>query len=156
MLAVLGPGDHRQAGVHGPALRDMIGDRVPEFRISEMWIQESAVGPPPLPGGRVGVQGPADDQAAWGDGLDAEQVAVGQRPAGLAGLDGVVQDPGEVGVVAVDGRESGWARAIVANGFCAITVVSPFPSETVELTYGFVVVPVANRSNLRDPDVALR
>ena len=49
VLAVLGPGDHRQAGVHGPAHGDVIGDRVPEFRIAEMWIQESAVGPPPLP-----------------------------------------------------------------------------------------------------------
>ena len=36
VLAVLGPGDHRQAGVHGPALRDMIGDRVPEFGIAVM------------------------------------------------------------------------------------------------------------------------
>ena len=35
-------------------------------------------------------RGPAHDQAAAGDGLDAEQVAVGQRPAGLAGPDGVV------------------------------------------------------------------
>ena len=37
VLAVLGPGDHRQAGVHGPALGDVIGDRVPEFGIAEMW-----------------------------------------------------------------------------------------------------------------------
>ena len=36
VLAVLGPGDHRQAGVHGPALRHVIGDRVPEFGIAVM------------------------------------------------------------------------------------------------------------------------
>ena len=35
VLAVLGPGDHRQAGVHGPALGHVIGDRVPEFGIAE-------------------------------------------------------------------------------------------------------------------------
>ena len=34
VLAVLGPGDHRQAGVHGPALGHVIGDRIPEFRIA--------------------------------------------------------------------------------------------------------------------------
>ena len=90
VLAVLGPGDHRQAGVHGPAHGDVIGDRVPEFRIAEMWIQESAVGPPPLPGGRVGVQGAAHDQPARGDGLDPQQVPVGQRPAGFPRLDLVV------------------------------------------------------------------
>jgi hypothetical protein len=44
----------------------------------------------PLTRARVGVQRPAHDQAAAGDGLDAEQVAVGQRPAGLAGLDAMV------------------------------------------------------------------
>ena len=60
-----------------------------------MLVQESAVGPLPLPRGRVGVQGPADDQAAGGDGLDEEQVAVGQRPAGLPRLDVVVVAGGD-------------------------------------------------------------
>jgi hypothetical protein len=49
-----------------------------------------SVGPAPLPGYRVGIQGPADQQAAPGDRLDAQQVAVGERPAGLARLDVVV------------------------------------------------------------------
>ena len=62
VLAVLGPGDHRQAGVHRPALSDMIGDRVPQFGVTEILVQESAVGPPPLPGLGVGVQGAAHDQ----------------------------------------------------------------------------------------------
>jgi hypothetical protein len=35
VLAVLGPGDHRQAGGHGPALGHVIGDRVPELGIAE-------------------------------------------------------------------------------------------------------------------------
>ena len=87
VLAVLGPGDHRQAGVHRAALGDMIGDRIPEFGIAEMLVQESAVGPPALPGGRVGVQGAAHDQPARGDGLDAQQVPVGQRPAGFSRLE---------------------------------------------------------------------
>jgi hypothetical protein len=88
--AVLGAGDHGQAGVDGAALGGVVGDRVAEFRIFVAGEQEVPVGPAPLPGGRVGVQGPAHDQAVWGDGFDAEQVAVGQRPAGLPRLDGMV------------------------------------------------------------------
>ena len=90
VLAVLGPGDHRQAGVHGAAHGDVIGDRVPEFGVAEILVQESAVGPPAPPGGRVGVQGAAHDQPAGGDGLDPQQIPVGQRPAGLPRLEGVV------------------------------------------------------------------
>ncbi len=70
--------------MHSPALSNMIGDRVPEFGITEMLVQESAVGPSPLAGLQVGVQAPAHGEPAGGDGLDTEQVAVGQRPAGLA------------------------------------------------------------------------
>ena len=88
VLAVLGPGDHRQAGVHRAAHGDMIGDRIPQFGIAEMLVQESAVGPPAAPGGRVGVQGAAHDQARAGDGLDAQQVPVGQRAAGFVRLRG--------------------------------------------------------------------
>ena len=55
-----------------------------------MLVQESAVGPLPLPRGRVGVQGPADDQLCGGDLLDAEQVTVGQRAAWLPGMDRMV------------------------------------------------------------------
>ena len=90
VLAVLGPGDHRQAGGHGPALGHVIGDRIPEFSIAVICVQEGAAGPPSLPGGRVGIQGAAHGQPACGDGLDAEQVPVGQRPAGLARLDRVI------------------------------------------------------------------
>jgi hypothetical protein len=68
----------------------MIGDRVPQFGVAEILVQESAVGPPPSPGLRVGVHGAAHGQPARSDGLDAEQVPVGQRPAGLARLDVVV------------------------------------------------------------------
>ena len=90
VLAVLGPGDQRQAGVHRAAHGDMIGDRVPQFRVAEILVQESAVGPPAAPGGRVGVQRAAHDQARAGDGLDPQQVPVGQRPPGFPGFDGVV------------------------------------------------------------------
>ena len=47
-------------------------------------------GPAALAGARVGVQRAADDQPVCGDGLDAEQVAVGQRAAGLPRLGAVV------------------------------------------------------------------
>ena len=90
MLAVLGAGDHGQAGGHGAALGGVVGDRISQFGIFVVFEHEVSVGPAALPGGRVGVQGPADEQAAPGDGLDAEQVAVGQGPAGLARLGGVV------------------------------------------------------------------
>ena len=87
VLAVLGAGDHGQARGHGAALGDMVGDRVAQLGIVIAGVQELLAGPAPLPGARVGVQRAADDQPARGDGLDAEQVAVGQRPAGLPRLD---------------------------------------------------------------------
>ena len=63
MLAVLGPGDHGQAGGHGAALGGVVGDRIAEFGIVVAIEQEVSVGPAALPGARVGVQGPADEQA---------------------------------------------------------------------------------------------
>jgi hypothetical protein len=77
VLAVLGPGDHRQAGVHGAALGRVVGDRISQFGIFVVFEHKVSVGPAALPGARVGVQGPADEQAVGGDGLDAEQVTVG-------------------------------------------------------------------------------
>jgi hypothetical protein len=59
------------------------GDRIAQFGILMKVEQDVSVGPSALPGPRVGVEGPADDQAVRGDGLDAEQVAVGQGAAGL-------------------------------------------------------------------------
>ena len=50
----------------------------------------------------------------------------------------------------------GSQRNVVEECTFAITVVSPLPNETEELMYGLVVVPVANSSNLRDPEEALR
>ena len=90
----------------------MVGDRISQFGIFVVFEHEVSVGPAALPGGRVGVQGAADEQPVWGDGLDAEQVAVGQRPAGLARLDAVVvagaddQVPG-AGPGAVGDRDRG-------------------------------------------------
>ena len=90
VLAVLTAGDHGQAGVDGAALGDVGGDRVAEFGVREVGVQELSVRPAAPPGLPVGVQGAADEQALGGDGVDAEQVPVGQRPAGLPGLDAVV------------------------------------------------------------------
>ena len=59
MLAVLGPGDHGQAGMHGPALGRVVGDRVAELGIGVIRVLEGLAGPPALPGGRVRVQGGA-------------------------------------------------------------------------------------------------
>ena len=90
VLAVLGAGDHGQAGVDGAALGGVVGDGVAEFGVLVAGVPEGLAGPAALPGPRVGVQGAAHDQPAGGDGVDAEQVAVGQGPAGLARFDGVV------------------------------------------------------------------
>ena len=78
MLEVFGAGNDREAGVHRAALRDMVGDRVAEFAIAVIGVQEVPVRPAALARSRVGVQRAAHEQAAWGDGLDAQQVAVGQ------------------------------------------------------------------------------
>jgi hypothetical protein len=115
--AVLGPSDHRQAGMDGVALGGVVGDRVAEFGIVVAGEQEVSVGPAPLPSDRVGVQGPADDQAVGGDGVDAEQVAVGQCPAGLPRLDGVI----------VLGADDQVARA----GYCAVADADGGPSWTM-------------------------
>jgi hypothetical protein len=90
VLAVLSAGDDGQAGVHGAALGDMVGDRVAQFGFFAVCVQELAVRPAAPPCPRVGVQGAADQQPAFGDGLDAEQVPVGQHPAGFPGLGAVV------------------------------------------------------------------
>src|ERR1035441_8858447 len=107
--AVLGAGDHGQAGVHGAALGGVVGDRVAELGIFVAGEQEGAVGPAPLAGARVGVQRPAHDQAVFGDGFDAEQVAVGQCPAGLPRLDGVV-------VAGADDQVAGAGPGAVGDG----------------------------------------
>jgi hypothetical protein len=90
VLAVLGAGDHGQAGVHGAALRGVVGHGVAEFGSFVTGVQEVAVGPAALPGDWVGVQRAADEQPVCGDGLDAQQVAVGQGAAGFPGFDRVV------------------------------------------------------------------
>jgi hypothetical protein len=67
------------------------------------------VGPAALPADRVGVQGPAHEQPVPGDGLDAEQVAVSQGPAGLAGLGAVV-------VASADDQVTGAGPDAVGDG----------------------------------------
>jgi hypothetical protein len=47
-------------------------------------VAEGPVGEPALAGGRVGVEEAADHDAAVGDGLDPQDIAVGQGPAGFA------------------------------------------------------------------------
>ena len=66
VLAVLGAGDHGQAGVHGAALGGVVGDRVAQFGVFEVRVQELPVRPAAPPGLRVGVQGAADQQARRG------------------------------------------------------------------------------------------
>ena len=72
------------------SLGSVISDRIAQFGIFVIGEQKSTVRPAPLAGTRVRVQGAADDQPVTGDGVDAQQVAVGQGPPGLAGLDRVV------------------------------------------------------------------
>jgi len=81
----------------------VVGDRVAQFGILVVVEQEVPVGPAALPGARVGVQGAAHEQAVWPDGVDAEEVAVGQRTAGFTGLGGVVVRADQVGIVPLAG-----------------------------------------------------
>ena len=61
----------------------------------EAGVAEGPVGEPPLAGGRIGVEHAADHDAAAGDGLDPQDVAVGQGPAGFACLEVVVVGPAD-------------------------------------------------------------
>ena len=110
VLAVFAAGDHRQAGVHGAALGGVVGDRVAELGPGVVPVQEGPGGPAALPGARVGAEGPADDQAAGGNGLYAEQVAVGQGAAGFPGLGGVV-------VAGADDEVAGAGLGAVGDGY---------------------------------------
>ena len=87
----------------------MVGDRISQFGIFAGFEHKASVGPAALPAARVGVQGPADEQPVGGDGLDAEQVTVGQRPAGLTRLDGVV-------VAGADDQVTGAGPGAVGDG----------------------------------------
>ena len=86
-LPVLGAGDQRDPGVHGGALGGVPGDRVGQVSGLVAGVAERPVGEPPLPGGPVRVEEAADHDAAAGDGLDPQDVPVGQGPARLARLD---------------------------------------------------------------------
>ena len=90
MLAIFGPGDDGQPGVHGATLRGVVGDRVTQLRFLKVRVQETLVCREALARVRVGVQGAAHEQGLPGDGFDAQQVAVGQGPAGFACFDGVI------------------------------------------------------------------
>ena len=94
-LPVLAAGDQRDAGVHGGALGGVPGDRVGEIGCLVAVITEGLSGEPALAGGRVGVEQAADHDAAAGDGLDPQDVAVGQGPAGLARFEVVVVGPAD-------------------------------------------------------------
>ena len=95
--------------MHGAALGGVVGDRVAEFGKFVVRVQEVAVGPAALAGARVGVQRPAHDQAVGGDGLDAEQVAVGQGAARLPRFGGVV-------VAGADDQVAGAGLGAVGDG----------------------------------------
>jgi len=94
-LPVLGAGDQDDAGVHGGALGGVPGYRVGEVRCLVAVIAEGTVCELALSGGRIGVEHPADHDAAAGNRLDPQDVAVGQGPAGLARLEAVVVGPAD-------------------------------------------------------------
>ena len=89
-LPVLVTGDQRDSGVHGAALGGVPGDRIGQVRGLVAGVAERPAGEPPLSGRRVGLEQAADHQAAAGDGLDPQDVPVGQGPARLARLEAVV------------------------------------------------------------------
>jgi hypothetical protein len=86
VLPVFEPGDEGEAGVDGAALGGVLGERVAEFGIVIIAVQKTPSCPPQLAGRRVRADRPPHEQTVLGDGVDAEQVAVGQDPAGCPGL----------------------------------------------------------------------
>jgi hypothetical protein len=68
----------------------MTGDRVGQLSRLVAGVTERPVGEAPLPGGPVRFQEAADHDAVTGDGLDPQDVPVGQGPSRPAGLDAVV------------------------------------------------------------------
>jgi hypothetical protein len=108
VLPVLGAGDHGEAGVHGAALGGVHGDCVAELGVGEVGVHELAVRPAAPSCYSVGVECPADEESFCGDGVDAEQVAVGQGAARLPRLDGVV-------VAGTDDQVAGAGRGAVGD-----------------------------------------
>ena len=115
--------------MHGAALGGMVGDRISQFGIFVVLEHEVSVGPAALPGPAVGIQRAAHEQAVSGDCVDAEQVAVGQGPAGLARLHVVVvagaddQVPG-AGLRAIgDGHRKAWLDDAKLNEIVADAAV---------------------------------
>src|ERR1700685_3297858 len=72
------------------ALRGVAGDRVGQVRCAVAVVAERLAGEAPGTGDRVSVKQATDLDAICGDGLDPQDVAVGQAPARFAGLDVVV------------------------------------------------------------------
>ncbi len=68
----------------------MPGDRVGQIAGPAVAVAEHLGGEPALPGGRVRAEQAADHHAAAGDGLNQQDVPVGQGPARLARLEAVV------------------------------------------------------------------
>ena len=89
-LPVLSTSDQRDPGMHGGALGGVPGDRVGQVGRLVAGIAERPAGEPPLPGRPVRVKAAADHDAARGDGLDPQDVPIGQGSARLASLDSVV------------------------------------------------------------------
>ncbi len=94
-LPVFGTGDQCDAGVHGGALGGVPGDRVCQVGRLVAGIAEGPVSEPALAGRRVSVEHTVDHDAAAADGLDPQDVPVGQCPAGLARFEAVVIDPAD-------------------------------------------------------------
>jgi hypothetical protein len=77
-------------GLDGGALGGVPGDGVGQVGGAVAVVTECLAGELPLAGGAVRAEQAADDEAGGGDGLDPQDVAVGQGPAGLVGFGVVV------------------------------------------------------------------
>ena len=76
--------------MHGGALGGVPGEGVGEIGRLIAGVAEGPVGEPPLPGRPIRLEEAAGHNAVAGDGLDPQDVPVGQAPAWLSGLDAVV------------------------------------------------------------------
>ncbi len=132
--------DQADADGHGAAFDGVPGQRVAEVAVlGRVGAAEGERGRPAALAGFVVAVEPAHGQAGAADRVRAEQVAVGQRPAGLAGCDLVVVLPGDDQVAGVG------AGAVAQAGGAAGCELAPVEQVALDAAGQVVALGVPER-----------